>query len=93
MEIHGKEVEIEQLFEDLEVEKRFLKRRKNGLLLSDRQIEVLNCYDIHYLEYPNLSALLYAMNEKMNEDVVDEVELEQVLQELEEIHYYQETRK
>lgn len=93
MEIHGKEVEIEQLLEDLKIEKNFLKRRQNGLLLNDKQIEILNRYDIHYLEYSNLSSLLYAMNEMMNEEVVEDQELEQVFQELEEIHYYQETRK
>lgn len=93
MEIHGKEVEIEQLLEDLKIEKNLLTRRQNGLLLNDKQIEVLNRYDIHYLEYSNLSSLLYAMNEMMNEEVVEDQELEQVFQELEEIHYYQETRK
>lgn len=93
MEIHGKEVEIEQLLEDLKIEKNFLKRRQNGLLLNDKQIEILNRYDIHYLEYSNLSSLLYAMDEMMNEEVVEDQELEQVFQELEEIHYYQETRK
>ena len=93
MEIHGKEVEIEQLLEDLKLDENFLKRRQNGLLLNDKQIEILNRYDIHYLEYPNLSSLLYAMNEMMNEEVVSDPELEQVFQELEEIHYYQETRK
>ena len=93
MEIHGKEVEIEQLLEDLKIEKNFLKRRQNGFLLNDKQIEVLNRHDIHYLEYSNLSSLLYAMNEMMNEEVVEDQELEQVFQELEEIHYYQETGK
>lgn len=93
MLINGKEVDVEHLMEDIKPEKDFLKRRENGLLLNDRQVEVLKRNHIHYLEYGNLSSLLFAINEYMSEDMEEDIELTQVMQELEEIHYYQETRK
>ena len=86
--------DIEKELEDLEIEKEFLKIRKNGLLLNDRQIEVLKRYQIDYLNYSNLSSLLFALNETIYEDInLEDPELDQVIQELEETHYYQETRK
>ena len=86
--------DIEKALEDLEIEKEFLKIRKNGLLLNDRQIEVLKRYQIDYLNYSNLSSLLFALNETIYEDInLEDPELDQVIQELEETHYYQETRK
>ena len=86
--------DIEKALEDLEIEKEFLKTRKNGLLLNDRQIEVLKRYQIDYLNYSNLSSLLFALNETIYEDInLEDPELDQVIQELEETHYYQETRK
>lgn len=94
MLVNGKEYNVDDLVKDINLEKDFLKRRENGLLLNDRQVEVLKRNHINYLEYANLSSLLFAINEYMSEDMEEEdVELEQVTQELEEIHYYQETRK
>lgn len=91
MEINGKEYKIEELINTLDIKKDFYQRRENGLLLNDRQVEVLKKNGIDYRNYSNLSSLLFALNETLNE--IEDAELEQTLKELEEIHYYQETEK
>lgn len=61
--------------------------RKNGMLLSDYQVSVLNKNGINYLEYCDISALLYAINEVLDSDE-DNEELENVAIELDEKNYY-----
>lgn len=91
MEIKGKKYKIEELISTLDIKKDFYQRRENGLLLNDRQVEILKRNGINYQNYSNLSSLLFALNETLNE--IEDAELEQTLKELEEIHYYQETEK
>ncbi len=92
MLVNGKEVTVDELVSDLKIKENFLKRRENGLYLNDYQVNVLNRSGINYLEYSNLSSLLFAL-EEMPRDILEDPELEQVIEELEEMHYYQETHK
>ena len=69
----------------------FLKRRDNGILLSDYQISVLDRNNINYKNHNNLSSLLFEIEEFLNEEENDE--LEEVSRQLAEIHYYSETNK
>ena len=94
MKIKGQEISVDELTKELNLEKSFLKRRENGLLLNDHQVEVLNYYAIDYKNYSNLSSLLFGIDEYLNEATdYDTAELEEIYQELQEIHYYSETKK
>lgn len=91
MLINGKEVSVEEAFELTKVENSFLKRRGNGLLLSDYQMDVLDRNHICYKNYSNMSSLLFEIEEALNQE--DDEELEEVSRQLAEMHYYSETNK
>jgi len=76
---------------DINFDKKMHKKRDNGLLLSDEQIEVLNRYDIDYLKYNNISSLIYEIEEILNEEYNEE--LDKVSGELAEFNYYNNTNK
>ena len=91
MFINGKEVTVNEAINLSNVEQDFLKRRDNGLLLSDFQISVLDRNHINYKKHGNLSSLLFEIGEYLNDEEDDE--LEEVSRQLAEIHYYNETNK
>ncbi len=91
MLVNGVDITVEEALKKVEVESDFLKRRSNGMLLSDHQIAVLESNNINYKNYNNLSALLFEIEEILNEENNDE--LEEVSRQLAEIHYYSETNK
>ena len=49
-------------------EKSFLKRRENGLMLSDNDIEILERNGINYLEATNLESLIFMIEEALSEE-------------------------
>ena len=91
MRINGVEVSVNDAINLSKVESDFLKRRDNGILLSDYQISVLDRNNINYKNHNNLSSLLFEIEEFLNEEENDE--LEEVSRQLAEIHYYSETNK
>ncbi len=72
-------------------EKTFLKRRSNGMMLSDNDIEVLKNNGINYLDYHNLSELLFKITEVLEEN--DNELLEEISIKLGEYNYYNYTNK
>ncbi len=72
-------------------EKSFLKRRENGLMLSDNDIAILERNDINYLKYNSLSELLFQIEEVLEEN--DDSELEGLSIKLGEYNYYNYTNK
>ncbi len=91
MLIKGVEVTVEDAIEFANVNRSFLKRRKNGLLLSDYQISVLERNNIDYKKFNNMSSLLLAIEDNLN--ILEDEELEEVSKQLSEMHYYMETNK
>ncbi len=92
MKIKGYDVNIDTLVDDLQINHDFYMKRKNGMMLKDSQIKILERYHIFYQNYSELSSLLFKIEECLNE--YDECEdLEEVSRELSENHYYYETRK
>ncbi len=91
MLIKGVDVSVNDAIKMANVEQDFLKRRDNGILLSDYQISILESNNINYKNYSNLSSLLFEIEECLNEEENDE--LEEVSRQLAEIHYYSETNK
>ena len=72
-------------------EKTFLKRRSNGLMLSDQDINVLKNNGINYLNYHTLEELIFAISNKLEESG-DEM-LEALNIKLGEYNYYNYTNK
>ena len=69
----------------------FLKLRKNNILLSDNDIEILNKCSINYLDFKNIDELLFCITERLME--IDSFELEELSNKLSEIKYYNYTNK
>lgn len=88
MRINGQEIDINI---DINYDKNMHKLRENGLLLTDKQIEILKKYEINYLKYNNISNLIYEIEEILNEEYYDD--LEQLSLELSEYNYYNNTNK
>ena len=81
-----------ELIKNIDNSHSFLQKRENGLLLSDEEIEVLKRYDIDYLNYSNISSLLFEIEEYLNNNP-DAEDLENVSGRLAEFQYYYETEK
>ncbi len=72
-------------------EKSFLRRRENGLMLSDEDIQILKRNDINYLDYSSLESLIFKIEECLEE--IDDDELENLNIKLGEYNYYNYTNK
>ena len=72
-------------------EKTFLKRRSNGLMLSDVDVEILERNGINYLEYSSLESLIFAISEMLDEEENDELDALNI--KLGEYNYYNYTNK
>ena len=90
MIVNGKEFDISKLVDKQKTS--FLKRRENGLLLSDEDIFILKRNGLNYLDYGDLKSLLFAIENLLNEDS-DLVELEELSIKLGEYNYYNYTNK
>lgn len=85
MIINGKEVEIESLLED-DYSKKMHQFTKNGIYLSEEQVEILNKYNINYGECTNIMQLINIIDEIIEEEQIPE--LESIAEELMEFKYY-----
>lgn len=83
---------LEDIIEEIDYDKNMHKIRKNGLLLSDNQIEILKKYDIDYLKFNNITSLIYEIEKILNDSEYLE-ELENLSLELSEYNYYHNTNK
>lgn len=69
----------------------FLTRQKNGLLLNNYQISVLERFQVPWQSCNSYSSLVYEIEEILLE--AEDEELETVVNELQELNYYNEVRK
>lgn len=99
MKINNKDYDIESLINKLEIEKinenNSLKKRTNGLILSDNQIAILNKHGIKYENFNNLSSLIFYIEEYIMEveSYIDIKDIEEISIQLSEQNYYQNTNK
>lgn len=99
MKINNKDYDIESLINKLEIEKinenNSLKKRTNGLILSDNQIAILNKHGIKYENFNNLSSLIFSIEEYIMEveSYIDIKDIEEISIQLSEQNYYQNTNK
>ena len=86
--------EIEELVGLNETDRNMLKARKNGLLLTDRQVETLERYGIDLSKIKSNEELIYFIEEANKGTYDDEYsELDYLADELSQRRYYEETRK
>ena len=77
----------------IENNKRSIKQRKNGIYLSDEQIEILKKYNINYLNYININELIFEIENYLNDSYETLEDLEWVSEELSTFNYYNNTNK
>ena len=92
MKINNKEINIDQLVEEIYNDKNMIKQKKNGIYISDNDVEVLRRYNIDYNKYVSLSSLIFDIENILNEDT-DVDDLEEVSRRLAELNYYNNTNK
>ena len=92
MKINNKEININELVKEVYSDKSMIKMRKNGIYLSDNDIEVLSRYDINYNNYSSLSSLLFEIEQVLNESYSAD-DLEELSKSLAELNYYNNTNK
>lgn len=73
--------------------KRSLKQRKNGIYLSDEQINILEKYNINYLNYNNINELIFYIEDYLNNSYMELEDLESVSEALSNSNYYNNTNK
>ena len=90
MSFDDKDMNLDDLIAN---ESKFLKKRTNGLLLSDEDISILEEYEIDYLKFNNLSELIFEITKILNENPGEAFLLEELSIKLGEYNYYNYTNK
>ena len=86
--------EIEALVGLNEVDNNLLKARQNGLLLTDKQVNTLEKYNINAGNCQSMTELMYMIDRATDGCDEDEcAELEYIAETLAERNYYENTRK
>lgn len=89
MRLNGKDINIEDIITEVDIDANIPKKRNNNLVLRDSQIEILKKYNINYETHTSLKSLIFEIEEILNY----ETDLEQLSEELEEMSYYNYTNK
>jgi hypothetical protein len=86
------EYDLDSVINDLDFEKNSLKTCKNGLLLTNYEIEVLDKYKIDFNKTSSLKEILYLIDEVLDEDN-SLTDLENISLSISERDYYMNTKK
>lgn len=74
-----------------EIENRFTKYHKNDIYLTGEQIDILNEYNINYVNCNSINELIYLIEKNKDDDNYDD--LDWVQSNLAEFNYYHNTNK
>lgn len=69
-----------------------LKKINDNLYLSKKQIDILDKYDVEYLNR-SIADLLFELEEILNDSYEELIDLEDVSREISEFNYYHNTKK
>ena len=58
MRLNGKDINIEDIITEVDIDKNIPKKRNNNLVLRDSQIEILKKYNINYEAHTSLKSLI-----------------------------------
>ena len=86
-----KDYNLNDLLNNIDFESNRLVKINNKLYLTNYQIEILNKYNIDYKSLGNLSSIIYMAEEILEED--DYEDLDEIIRELSERNYYENTNK
>ena len=86
-----KDYNLNDLLNNIDFESNRLVKINNKLYLTNYQIEILNKYYIDYKSLGNLSSIIYVAEEILEED--DYEDLDEIIRELAERNYYENTNK
>lgn len=86
-----KDYNLNDLLNNIDFESNRLVKINNKLYLTNYQIEILNKYNIDYKILGNLSSIIYVAEEILEED--DYEDLDEIIRELAERNYYENTNK
>ena len=84
-----KEFDIESLVNDIDFEKNYISNINNEIILTKREVEILDSLDINYKAYTSMSSLINALDEYVDDDP----ELEEILKDMSDRNYYVNTNK
>ncbi len=85
------EYDIEKLTNEINFEENFIGYNQKGIVLTNKEIDVLKRNEIDYEKYTSVSELLYDIDEILN--YTDDEELEVVSENISERNYYLNTNK
>lgn len=86
-----KDYNLNDLLNNIDFESNRLVKINNKLYLTNYQIEILNKYNIDYKSLGNISSIIYVAEEILEED--DYEDLDEIIRELAERNYYENTNK
>ena len=86
MLIKNNEISLEEAINFSNFDNLLLKRRENGLLLSDYQVSVLNRFGILYKNFNSIRDLLFEIENILDDDFDDELDM--IGEQLSEFIYY-----
>ena len=86
-----KDYNLNDLLNNIDFESNRLVKINNKLYLTNYQIEILNKYNIDYKSLGNLSSIIYMAEEILEKD--DYEDLDEIIRELAERNYYENTNK
>lgn len=85
------EYDIEKLTNEINFEENFIGYNQKGIVLTNKEIDVLKRNEIDYEKYTSVSELLYDIDEILN--YTDDEDLEVVSENISERNYYLNTNK
>lgn len=85
------EYDIEKLTNEINFEENFIGYNQKGIVLTNKEIDVLKRNEIDYEKYTSVSELLYDIDEILS--YTDDEELEVVSENISERNYYLNTNK
>lgn len=85
--MENKEINEQDIIVEINPEYTMAKKQKNGLFLSQEQVEILEENNIDYLKCKSLQELIYTIEQYMNDENYDV--LNNLLDVLQERNYYQ----
>ena len=84
-------MKFDHLIKNIIEEKKVIYANQN-IILTQEQINILNCYHIHFETCHSLQELIFCIEEVLESGIVDE-SLEKVSESLSEYNYYQNYKK
>ena len=81
--------DIENLVKEINFEENSIAYIKNDIVLTNKEVNMLKDIDFNYESYTNMSSMLMALNEVVD----DNPELEEVLKDISDRNYYMNVNK